>query len=123
MFSENWVIQKTSETFRLAASEHEDFATAAGLSGEPPMSYTVSGIRSLIENYGPIIVIGDEAPGEMWAIHARVVRGIYGDGTVDGTFLRINDPAGGRQYTESFRAFSEKYEEVAAAPRLQIMHF
>lgn len=49
--------------------------------------------------------------------------GIYGDGTVDGLFLLINDPAGGRQYTESFRAFSKKFEEVADAPRLQVMHF
>ncbi|MBW2690698.1 MAG: hypothetical protein JRC99_12295, partial [Deltaproteobacteria bacterium] len=107
----------------LPAADHEAFATACGMSGEPPMCYTVSGLRGLIEDHGPIIAVADEAPGALWAIHARVVRGIYGDGTVDGTFLRINDPAGGRQYTESFRAFSKKYEEVADAPRLQIMHF
>jgi hypothetical protein len=107
----------------LPAADHEAFATACGMSGEPPMCYTVSGLRGLIENHGPIIAVADEAPGALWAIHARVVRGIYGDGTVDGTFLRINDPAGGRQYTESFRAFAKKYEEVADAPRLQIMHF
>ncbi|KAF5410537.1 MAG: hypothetical protein C5S43_04615 [Candidatus Methanocomedens sp.] len=107
----------------LLAADHEAFATACGMSGEPPMCYTVSGLRGMIENHGPIIVITDEKPGPNWAIHARVVYGIYGDGTVDGTFLRINDPAGGRQYTESFRAFAKKYEEVADAPRLQIMHF
>ena len=107
----------------LQAADHEAFAEACGMKGEPPMCYTVSGLRGLIELYGPLIVIADEAPGDLWAIHARVVRGIYGDGTVDGTFLRINDPAGGRQYTESFRAFSRKFEEVADAPRLQIMHF
>lgn len=107
----------------LPAADHEAFATACGMEGEPPMCYTVSGLRGLIELYGPLIVIADEAPGDFWAIHARVVRGIYGDGTVDGTFLRINDPAGGRQYTESFRAFAKKFEEVADAPRLQVMHF
>ena len=107
----------------LPAADHEAFATACGMSGEPPMCYTISGLRGLIENHGPLIVVTDEKPGPLWAIHARVVRGIYGDGTVDGTFLRINDPAGGRQYTESFRAFAKKYEEVADAPRLQIMHF
>jgi hypothetical protein len=93
------------------------------MKGEPPMNYSVSGIRSLIENYGPLIAVADEAPGALWAIHARVIRGIYGDGTLDGTFLRINDPAGGHQYTESFRAFTKKYEEVASAPRVQIMHY
>ncbi|AKB28767.1 hypothetical protein MSSIT_2048 [Methanosarcina siciliae T4/M] len=107
----------------LPAADHEAFAAACGMKGEPPMCYTVSGLRGLIELYGPLIVIADETPGGLWAIHARVVRGIYGDGTVDGTFLRINDPAGGRQYTESFRAFSKKFEEVADAPRLQVMHF
>ncbi len=107
----------------LPAEEHGDFAKACKMTGEPPMCYTVNGMRELLELHGPLIVIADEAPGDLWAIHARVVRGIYGDGTVDGTSLRINDPAGGHQYTESFRAFSKKYEEVADAPRLQVMHF
>ncbi|HBG58246.1 MAG TPA: hypothetical protein DDX07_09565 [Porphyromonadaceae bacterium] len=107
----------------LPAEEHGDFAKACKMTGEPPMCYTVNGMRELLELHGPLIVIADEAPGDLWAIHARVVRGIYGDGTVDGTSLRINDPAGGRRYTESFRAFTTKYEEVADAPRLQVMHF
>lgn len=80
----------------LQAADYEAFALACGMSGEPPASYIVSGLRGLIEDHGPLIVIADEAPGALWAIHARVVRGIYGDGTVDGTHLRINDPAGGR---------------------------
>ncbi|WP_300670670.1 papain-like cysteine protease family protein [Desulfoluna sp.] len=107
----------------LKAADHEAFALACGMKGEPPMSYTISGIRSLIETHGPLIAIADEAPGASWAIHARVIRGIYGDGTADNTFLRINDPGNGRQYSESFRAFAKKYEEVADAPRIQIMHY
>jgi len=107
----------------LKAADHEDFAAACGMGIEFPMSYTVSGLRSLIETHGPIVAIADEAPGDLWAIHARVIRGIFGDGTPDGTSLRINDPAGGRQYTESFRAFTQKFEEVAESPRIQIMHF
>jgi len=107
----------------LPASKHEAFAAACGMTGEPPMCYTVSGLKSLLENHGPLIAISDEQPGDNWAIHARVLRGIYGDGTPDKTFLRINDPSGGRQYTESFTAFAQKFEEVAGAPRLQVMHF
>ncbi len=107
----------------LAAEDHEDFAAACDMEGEPSMSYTVSAIKNMIELHGPIIAIADEQPGELWAIHARVVTGIFGDGSRDGTFLRINDPAGGHQYTESFTSFSQKFEEVAGAPRLQIMHF
>lgn len=107
----------------LLGSEHEAFAIACGFSGEPPMSHTIGSIRTLLENHGPLIAVTDESPGALWAIHARVIRGIYGDGSPDNTFLRINDPAGGHQYVESFRSFSEKFEEVAGAPRLQIMHY
>lgn len=96
----------------LPAADHEAFAKACSMEGEPPMNYTVSGLRGLLEIHGPLIVSADEAPSDLWAIHARVVRGIYVDDTLDITFLRINDSAGARQYTESFRAFTKKYEEV-----------
>ncbi len=101
----------------------DDFATAMGFKTEPPMSYTVSGFRALIEDFGPIIVVDDEDLSPKWALHARVARGIYGDGTPDGTFIRVNDPAGGRRYTESYTAFMKKYEEVAAISMVQIMHY
>jgi hypothetical protein len=107
----------------LPTAKTGDFATAMGFKTEPPMSYTVSGFRALIENFGPLIVIDDEDLSPNWALHARVVRGIYGDGTPDGTFIRINDPAGGRQYTESYIAFMQKYEQAGAIPMLQIMHY
>lgn len=107
----------------LQAADHEAFAAACGFKGEPPMSYTIETIKSMLELNGPLIVITDEAPGGAWAIHARIITGIYGDGSNANTFLRINDPAGGRQYTESFTAFAQKYEEVANAPRLQVMHY
>ena len=107
----------------LPPAKVDDFATAMGFKIEPPMSYTISGFRALIEDFGPVIVVGDEDLTPTWALHARVARGIYGDGTPEGTFIRVNDPAGGRQYTESYTAFMKKYEEAAAIPMVQIMHY
>ena len=109
----------------LLGSEKEAFLTSLGMTGEPPMSYTVSGMRALLETHGPLWATTDEQPGAGFSIHARIITGIFGDGTIDGTSLRINDPAGGRQYTETYRAFMQKFEEVADAGKLrvQIVHF
>ncbi|MBI4312436.1 MAG: hypothetical protein HY681_11735 [Chloroflexi bacterium] len=107
----------------LPAAQHQQYAADCGMTVEAPQSYTVEGVKALLEDYGPIVVITDEQPGPNWAIHARVVIGIYGDGTHDGTFLKINDPNGGRSYDERFSSFAQKFEEVAGAPRFQVMHF
>jgi hypothetical protein len=109
----------------LPGSQKEAFLTALKLKGEAPMSYTVSGLLALLQTHGPLWATTDEDPSEEFAIHARIVTGMFGDGTIDNTTLRINDPAGGRQYTEGFHAFMQKFEEVAAAGplRVQIVHF
>src|SRR5262249_17320100 len=107
----------------LPAAQHQQYAAACGLTVEAPQSYTVGGATALLEDYGPIVVITDELPGPNWAIHARVMIGIYGDGSRDGTFLKMNDPSGGRKYDERFSSFAQKFAEVAGSPRFQIMHF
>ncbi len=111
----------------LLSNEKIAFLGTLGMSGEPPMSYTVSGIRSLLQTYGPLWVTTDEDPTEQFSIHARIITGIFGDETTDGTFLRINDPAGGRQYTESYQTFVEKFESEALDKkrpfRIQVAHF
>ena len=108
----------------ISNSELSEFITAAGLRSAPAMSYPVSEFKRLLEDYGPLMVVGDEDPSQRKILHARVVYGIYGDGTATGTHLRINDPAnGGRQYSESFRTFVSKYEDAADTVNEQIIHF
>lgn len=78
-----------------------------GLEWQPPMSYTVQGFFDLLDQNGPLWVAGNpNAP------HVRVVTGIVGDGTPDGTLIHINDPANGRQYTETFRVFHDNMERL-----------
>jgi hypothetical protein len=106
----------------LRAADHEDFAAALGFVSEPPMSYSVARINELLVSRGPLVAIADESPGNAWAIHARVITGMFGDGGATSTSLRINDPASGKSVTERFDMFMRKFEEVAQSPRVQIMH-
>lgn len=83
-----------------------------GLVAEPPQTYTVDGFRRLLEDYGPLWTAA-ATPGA----HIRVVTGIHGDGTPDGTFVHINDPGPvnqGSQYTESYRRYVERQSTLAS---------
>lgn len=120
-----WVDLFTADT-GLPGSQKSEFLTAAGLVAEPPQSYSLEGWEQLLRNYGPIWVTTDEAPGKAWAIHARVITAIKGDGTPEKTFFTIVDPAGGKQYQESIATFIPKYhEEVIRAGymRIQVVHW
>jgi uncharacterized protein YycO len=113
----------------LLPEEKVDFIADAGLVAEPPMNPSIQGWADMVANYGPIWVTTDEAPGQGWAIHARIIVGITGDGTDTGTILDIIDPNGGRRYKESFGAFLPKFESEARDRskdfplRIQIVHW
>ncbi len=112
-------------------------AQAWDLTIEYGMSYTVEGLRQLLETTGPLWVVA-VVPG----LHAIVVTGMYGDGTIDGTYVRIKDPWGrapgqagkpgnynptpgqGSAYDLTFRQFAEEYEGAANLPSvdIQILH-
>jgi hypothetical protein len=92
---------------------------AWGLTPEPVQTYTVAGFRRLLEQYGPLWVASAE-PGP----HIRVVTGISGDGSPDGTNVYINDPwekgmatfkmpNKGSQYPETYTAFERKQRALA----------
>jgi hypothetical protein len=90
-----------------------------GLTPEPQQSYSVDAFRQLLETYGPLWVAG-AVPGP----HIRVVIGMYGDGTPDGTKVLINDPwqkgmnvfslpNAGAQYEETYSQFVTETERLA----------
>lgn len=122
---QKWVDLFKADT-GLPGDEKAAFLTAAGMVAEPPQSYSLDGWEQLLRNYGPIWVTTDEAPGKAWAIHARVITAIRGDGTPEQTFFTIVDPAGGRQYQESIATFIPKYEEEVIRTgymRIQVVHW
>jgi hypothetical protein len=112
----------------LDSNRHAEFAAALSLKTEAPQSYTLDGILTLLKKYGPLWFITLEAPPEKRMLHARVVTGIEGDGTVDGTRLFVIDPEG-EMTTESYRSTMEKFELVATGANkmkidlpIQVLH-
>lgn len=74
----------------LYARDFRTFAGEIGLTPAPPQCYTPEGLRTLLENYGPVMV-AVQLPGSG---HAIVVTGMYSGGAPDGsdTYIRITDP-------------------------------
>ncbi len=115
----------------LTAADKVPFLNAASptLVAVPPSSHSIEGYCDLLRAYGPLWVTTNEAPVTGWAIHARIMVGIDGDGTPAGTFLDIVDPGNGTRYKESFDVFWPKFEDEARRVtsvkdlRIQIVHF
>jgi hypothetical protein len=111
----------------LMADEKTDFLNDVGLVARPPQSHSIEGWRDLLATYGPLWVTTDEDPSGQFAIHARLLYRMHGDGTPGGTTMYFVDPGDGKRHSESFAAFMEKYESEARDPgrplRIQIVHW
>jgi hypothetical protein len=88
-------------------------------------SFELIDIAELLWRYGPLWVASDEELTGDGARngHIRVIHGIQGDGTPEGTLLFINDPwdrnrtrfrrpNNGSQYTETFAEFITKMRHL-----------
>jgi len=89
------------------------------LKAEPPQSYTVEGFVQMLGTHGPLWVATHEG-----GPHVRVVAGASGDGTPEGTILKIYDPwqrgmrrfrssNTGSVYQETFAEWVRKNHELA----------
>ncbi len=110
----------------LFPKDEEDFLAASGLKAKRGFNPSIEGWESLLREYGPLWITTDERPGPAWAIHARIVTGIHGDGTPAGTKLRIIDPGTGTTQDESIEGFYPKFEEEVGRTgrmRYQILHW
>jgi hypothetical protein len=90
-----------------------------GLQTEPGQSYSLDGFRRLLDTYGPLWTAG-AVPGA----HIRVVAGMYGDGSPNGTMVVLYDPwekgmatfspaNRGSVYEESYADYQVKQDELA----------
>jgi hypothetical protein len=86
----------------LAFADMPSFAEAIGLVDEGPTSYLPRGICALLDT-GPLWDVADEDLTENKVVHAIIVTGISGGGTIDGTTLQINDPVRPGPTTIPFR--------------------
>lgn len=113
------------ENTGLSPSLVENFSFTSGLNLEYQRCETPESILRLLIDYGPLIIIDDEDDSPSFALHARIVKGIYGSGNPDDTYVKIIDPWEGQEYDEAFSTFTRKYEDAAGVNDLniQMMHF
>ncbi|GAA0528091.1 hypothetical protein FHS83_002264 [Rhizomicrobium palustre] len=108
----------------LTVNEVKSFAKAIDMSGESPMCYLPSGLLRLLKAHGPLWVIGDDAVENNKMAHVRVVVGMHGDGTSDGTQVKYVDPADGLIHNESYSEFAKHLEASdASSLNLGIYHY
>lgn len=89
------------------------FLSTLGLHAEAPQNYTAEGWAALLKKHGPLWVTTDDRPDGQFAVHARVITAIKGDGTASGTNFTLIDPATGQVVTETVMGFVAKFEKVA----------
>jgi Papain-like cysteine protease AvrRpt2 len=77
------------------------------MSKQVSKNYTPETILSLLQNHGSIRVNYDDS-----GMETRIITGIFGDGTPEGTNLQIIDPTAGCSYKETFSQFVEKLPTV-----------
>jgi hypothetical protein len=125
-------IDKFHNNEGLAADEKGPFLAAVGLQAEPPQNYSLEGWLQLLQTYGPLWVTTDESQTDgKFAIHARILLGMSGDGTPNGTQVGIVDPALGAEITEDFTTLIAKFEReiIKRDPkdttplRIQVVHW
>jgi hypothetical protein len=106
----------------LLPADVETLARTWELSVEPARDWNVESLRERLEEVGPLW-LGEASPG----LHSIVVTGIYGDGSPDGTFVRINDPwpvGRGERYLLSLASLMQNLSAASAlvGGQGQILH-
>jgi hypothetical protein len=114
----------------LGAAEKADFLARMGLTAEAPQNLDAQGWAKLIKDHGPLWITTNEGSGANFSIHARIITGIFGDGSSAGSTAVIVDPADGKVHVESLKSFVQKFEDVARIDlgstgelRPQIVHY
>jgi len=91
----------------LTVLELRAFLTSVGLTEDGPVSYTPEGLARLIEQVGPVLDIGDDGIENNQVSHVRILVGMSGDGTPDGTTVTVADPATGTTVPLAFTVFDQ----------------
>lgn len=110
----------------LPSSEFGPFLVAARMSHEPMMNLTIEGWVSLLRRHGLLWIGASVTINPNTGLHSRILEGMAGDGTPNGTTMNMIDPDGGRQYVEPFMVFLAKYESgimSVGGEYFQIRHF
>ena len=113
----------------LQSNDKADFLTRMALRSEGPQSHSIENWEALLRQFGPLWITTKESPYG-FVVHARIITGIKGDGSLDGTSFTIVDPDDGAVHVETVRDFIRKFEQVAKSENLagvdlmpQVVHY
>jgi hypothetical protein len=116
--------EKLDGNIALHANELQAYAQALGIKAEALQSYLPRGILQLLQQYGPLWVIGDDAVPDDHMSHVRIVTGIHGDGSPTGTTVTVIDPANGQSNDLTYLDFATSMEaDDPTALGLGVYHF
>ena len=110
----------------LPSTEFGPFLLAARMTHEPMMNITIEEWGWKLREHGLLWIGASVTTNPNTGLHSRILEGIRGDGQATGTYMKIIDPAGGRQYEEQFAVFLAKYESgflSVSGDYFQIRHF
>jgi Papain-like cysteine protease AvrRpt2 len=130
-------VARLSEKFRILydtdagilPSDQSEVIQKVGMRQEAPQSYSVDAWLNMLKSFGPLwVTTAFPKPGAKWGIHARVIFGIKGDGTPDGTKLHLWDPGKQRESDMSVSDFALEMDKMAKADdvadvRPLVIHF
>lgn len=98
----------------LAGPELAEFARALGFKAEAPQNLNPTGYHNLLKAKGPLWVASRLDAGTAASRrHVRVLRGVTGDGTFDGSNGWVLDPDGGQDRQMTMMQFSKELETIA----------
>lgn len=101
-------------------SAKADFLGAAGLAFMWGQSFSAKGLRSTLEEYGPLWMTVD-GPG--FSTHATVVIGVSGVEDHEETVVSFVDPRDGAEHTMPYSQFARKmFETASSKARIQIVY-
>jgi hypothetical protein len=80
---------------------------------EAPQNFKPGGYHSLLKAHGPLWVGSRLDKGTAKSRrHIRVLRGVTGDGSFDGSTAWVLDPDGGRDYQQAVTKFAQELEQI-----------
>jgi hypothetical protein len=108
----------------LDPTELTAYTRALGMTSERPMCYAPQGIENLLRAHGPLWIEADYDNPSNNNVHAVVITGIHGDGTVSGTKVTVHDPLRPAPYTLAFDQFGPRMETPDMVNLgVQVFHF
>lgn len=105
---EPWVTHFNTVATGLPRTQTANFYSAANMSVEPMQSYPLSEWASMLRAHGPMTI--HAVTNSLSGGHVRIIYGVIGDGSEQGTKMLIIDPWNGRKYQEPYEKFRAKYE-------------